>query len=552
MGTLRLIRAKLQATTIFSGGALRDLARRDQLWILPLAFVGVAVGVGTLVFSLLGNYRMLYQLGAAAGTPEILFSFAALASWALVFLLGIPVVVSVFFFSKDTAMLLPLPIRPLSIVIANAFLVYLSALALEAVVMAPALAVYGAATPVGPWFFVSALILLLVCPLLPVAVCLLLAFGLTAVVNLSRYRTLLEVAGFLVVLVGVIGVQVYLQRSVMQQVTGGLALPDALAARLLAVPRSFLPLEWVARSVVLPGGPGALSLFVLASAAAAAAAGAVAGKLFLPLTVERAVTRARRLSAGRYRTLRASRSPVAALFGREVSVIASNSSTLFEGVVEGLVFPMILVIFSFTLPAEAKELLAGFVSAPWAPLAVFGVLALMSGVNTVSSTSISREGRTFALSLMLPVPGRVQLRAKLLLHLAVFATGYVIDFVLVFAVFRFPPVHLLYFVPGGAGFLLLSFCSSILLDLRRPYLTWTHPQQAMKQNMNAMAALGVALVLVGTLAAAAVGAWALGMPPLGVGAVVAVLSVAGAAVAYPAVARYADKRYAGELEALTR
>jgi hypothetical protein len=282
MGTLRLIRAKLQATTIFSGGAIRDLARRDQLWILPLAAVGVLVGAGSMVFTLVGNYRMFYQLGLGVGTPEIVFSFATLASWALVFLLGIPVVVSVFFYSKDTAMLLPLPIRPLSIVLANSFLVYLSALALETLVVVPALAVYGAATPVGPWFFLAATIVLLTGPLVPVAACLIFAFALTTVVNLSRYRTLLEVAGFLLVLVGVVGLQVYLQRSMMQQISGGISLPEALAGRLLALPRAFPPLEWVARAFVLPGGPGALALFVFVSAGAALLAGGLASRSSSP------------------------------------------------------------------------------------------------------------------------------------------------------------------------------------------------------------------------------------------------------------------------------
>jgi ABC-2 type transport system permease protein len=550
MGTFRLIRAKLQATTILSGGVIRDLARKDQLWVLPLALLGIVVGVGTAGFFLFSNYQAFYLLGVQTGRPELLFSLALLVSWVLAFFLGIPVVVSVFFFSRDTAMLLPLPLRARSIVLADAFLVYLSSLGLHAVLTVPALVVYAMHAPVGAWYVVAGLLYLVGGPLVPLGLSVLLAFALTSLVNLSRYRIALEVAGFVLVLAGVVGLQLVMQRSMMGQLTGSSAVPAAMASSLVSIPDTFAPLAWAAAGFVPGSGVVPLAGFVLFSVAVAAGALAMAGRYFLRLTVERAATRASRLSAARYQALRAPRSVIRALLSREIAVLATSSAFLFEGIMEGLVFPMVLGLFSLTLPPAAKALFSGFIaSSPWAGLAVFALLALMCGINTVSSTSLSREGKAFALSLVLPVSGRTHVRAKLLFHLAIFGTGYVIDLALLVGLLHVPPVSLVYLVPGGVGFLLLTFSASIFLDLRRPYLSWTHPQQAMKQNGNAMAAMGLAVLVVGAHAAVAAGLWALGAGPVGVGVAVAALSLVGSAAALPAVERYADRRYGGELEA---
>ena len=56
---------------------------------------------------------------------------------------------------------------------------------------------------------------LLVTPLLPLSLAVLVVLGLMKVVNLSRFRTALEVAGMALGLVLVIGLQSFLQRTIM-------------------------------------------------------------------------------------------------------------------------------------------------------------------------------------------------------------------------------------------------------------------------------------------------------------------------------------------------
>ena len=45
---------------------------------------------------------------------------------------------------------------------------------------------------------------------------------------------------------------------------------------------------------------------------------------------------------------------------------------------------------------------------PFLPLVLTGVIGLMTGLTTVSATSISREGMCFGISLTVPVAGRTR------------------------------------------------------------------------------------------------------------------------------------------------
>jgi hypothetical protein len=90
MRTLSLARATLRGTTWFSSDGLRELRRKDRLWVLPLAGVGILAGLGVVIFMVLGVYRSLLSAGMAAGHPEMVLLYALLGSWSFLFVTAIP------------------------------------------------------------------------------------------------------------------------------------------------------------------------------------------------------------------------------------------------------------------------------------------------------------------------------------------------------------------------------------------------------------------------------------------------------------------------------
>jgi hypothetical protein len=86
------------------------------------------------------------------------------------------------------------------------------------------------------------------------------------------------------------------------------------------------------------------------------------------------------------------------------------------------------------------------------------------------------------------------------------------------------------------------------LDLRRPRLKWTHPQQAMKNNSNALGAMGGTAAVVAVIGGLSALLIVKGVSPFLVGCGAAAVALVLAAVLLPRLLAFADRQYAGGLE----
>jgi ABC-2 type transport system permease protein len=554
MRTLSLAKATLRGTTWISSDGLRELGRKERLWILPLAAAGVLAALGAYVFMLVGVYRSLLAAGAAAGHPELLMFYALMGSWAFIFVTAIPLALSVLYYSADLRLLLTLPVRPRDIVAAKGLLLYLYCLPVNLIFLVPALWLYLSSVGVSLAAALSAAVHLLLSPLFPLALASLLVLALMKAVNLSRFRVALEVAGMALGIALVLGLQVLLSRSAMAGLSGGTfgalnRFPDLYAALARVLP----PLAWAASGFVAGAGPAPLSASLLLTGAAVLVILLLAPVDFLRGATERREVGAKRRAPSGEASLALaasrSRGVSSSLLRREWAILSSNSTSLFEAFGEVLILPLLLGMYSVLIPKQYLGPAMQFVTgSPLIGLIVMAVLVAMTNLTTVSATSLSREGRLFSLSLTMPVSGRRQVKAKLLLHMLLFTTAYAVDLVICGIVFHYPLISLVFMIPGGVALQLAGFAAGIFFDLKKPLLKWTHPQQAMKSNTNAVAGIGISFGLVALLAAPSALLVLRGASPFLVGCGVAAVGIVLAAILLPALLSYADRRYGGGLE----
>jgi ABC-2 type transport system permease protein len=504
---------------------------------------------------IVGVYRSLLAAGSAAGHPEMLFFSALLGSWAFLFVTAIPLALSVLYYSSDLRMLLTLPVSPFRIVGAKALLLYLYCLPVNLLLMVPALWLSAGASGFSPALVVSGLLSLVVYPVLPLSLATLLVLGLMKVVNLSRYRVALEVAGMAVGIVLVVGLQVVLSRSTISVFQGGGGQPlSGFTAVYAGLARALPPVAWAAVGFVAGAGPLPILGAVLVTAILLAAA-----LLLAPLNFLHDVTERREPAVRAGRLLRADAASLACrvaphgivrrLVGREWSILSSNSTFIFEAIGELLVLPLLLGVYGLIIPRQYLGAAMTFITGmPGLGPALMGVLVLMTSLTTFSSTSISREGRLMGLSLAIPVSGRTQVKAKLCLHILFFSTAYLVDCAIMWVLFRFPLVALVFMVPGGIALQVAAFVPGMYFDLKRPILKWTHPQQAMKNNMNAMSGIGASTAVVAVVGAPGALLILKGVDPFLVGCGAALVGIALVAVLLPLLLRFADRQYSGGLE----
>jgi ABC-2 type transport system permease protein len=477
--------------------------------------------------------------------------YGVMASWAFQFVTAIPLVLSILYYSADLRLLLTLPLRPRQIVAAKGILLYAYCFPVNLLLLMPALCVYAGHTGLTAALAGTGLVQIFLTPLLPLALASLFVIGLTKIVNLSRFRLALEVAGMALGVALLIAFQVFLSRTTLASVQGGS--PSSLAGLTdtwAHLERLLPPLAWAARGAVAGSGPVPILLDLLATSVMAGIALALAPLNFLHDVMERReVSRRVHRKAAFLPSAAAPRGVTRQLVGREWAILSSNSTFIFEAIGELLVLPLVLGVYGLILPRQMTSQAVQFmVHMPVLSVALMGVLVLMTSLATVSSTSLSREGPRLGLSLLLPIAGRVQVKAKLVFHLLFFSTAYIVDLAIVWVLFRFPPVSLVFMIPGGIALQVVAFIAGIFFDLKRPLLTWTHPQQAMKNNANALTGIGSAAAIT----VAAVLPFALlvlgGFPPFLGGCFSAGLSILLAAVLLPRLMAFADRQFAGGLE----
>jgi ABC-2 type transport system permease protein len=522
--------------------------------MLPLGIVGLIVLALSFIMMLVGTYAGVLELGIMTETPELVFIVAALFTWLVLLFLGIAVVMSVFYFSSDIPGLIPLPIPAREVIGAKFVVLLLYSYVFCALGFLPALFVYSARLGPSAYVILSGLLNFVLLPVIPAAVAVMFVFLLNRLISFSRYRTLLEVLGNSFFLVVLVGFQLVLPRVM----TGGN--PQQMAQVLLQKGRLFAalgklapPAKLIAGSIAGESAPGLRLLGVLLATGAVCVGMVVLGEriFYRSYTIQSQVADVPRRGAGApgvSRLMELSgllrlRPGVLALVSREWAILRSNSTFLFQSFSEVVLFPMLLVIFRLSAESPLDALPASFFQSHFWSLCCGAVAVVLCGISSIYPSSVSREGGLFGLSLTLPVRGGTQAAAKLLFGLQFTLSAYFLDLVLLMAIFRMSPWALLYVIPMGLAALVFFGSAGVLVDVHRPLLNWTHPQQAMKSNMNVLIVMGVDFLTIAVMVLVAVGLVVAGLAPWEIGVLIAGIFGILDFFVLRSLVRAADSRY---------
>lgn len=445
-------------------------------------------------------FLSLSQASLAAGQPALVPVLIAVAGQMVVLIFGMFYLMAAFYFSQDIGRMLHLPLRPRQLLGAKFLVVMLGELLTTAVIVVPGFLGYGLARGGGPAYWLMALLVWLLLPLLPLALDTIFTLALARMVNLSRQRDVLRVLGGLFGVILAIGIQFFTQRFA----PGGSAHPgnldvfQGLAGR---IGSTFPPALWAAGALAMPDKVTGWVNLALLAALSLAVVGLTA------LFAERVYFRdllAGQEGPGRRRRQRpapatlATAGVTAALWRRELKLFLRTPTYVMNGLVSIIIVPLMMVITtlargeatSWTLLSQQPHL-AGWVALGGAALVMF-----LGLVSHVAPTAISREGKFIWLLRSLPVEARLLVRVKLLFSLAFAALGAVLVSGILYLVLHLPPTYLLIvFILG----LLSSWpvaALGLMVDLSYPRLDWVDPQQAMKGNFNGLIAMVLALPLV--------------------------------------------------------
>ncbi len=448
-----------------------------------------------LYFKVLG---LLFSILQVQGQETALLTLAILAGQFLVLIFGLFYVLSAFYFARDLEFLVSLPARPFEVIGAKFGVIMVNEYLTAALIVVPAFIVYGVMAAKPPAYWPLAAIVFLLLPVIPLALSGLLVMAMMRLVNVSRKKDFLLLAGSLVLVTGVLFLQLGLvgNRSP-EELLKFFTAADGLTR---LVGEKFPPCIWASRllaSGFSAPGPGYLVLYVGVSVAVLLLLLLAAEKLFyrgLIGLAEMAVRRKKLSAAALAGSFVHRRRAWRAILLREWKLMNRTPIFLLNGIFSVILVP---AMFFFMVRSGAgsssmailKLLGSGKRTVEVLVATVFFIAC--GCLNGTASSTFSREGRNFWISKVIPVaPGR-QVMGKFIHSYLVAVLG-VVGGSLVARLamgLNWRSILPAVLLALAAGVLLTAV--NMAVDLARPLLTWTNPVRAIKQNLNVVLAMAI-------------------------------------------------------------
>ena len=450
--------------------------------LFGLLMIGVLGGMFTFL-----SYSMCFALHTV-GMDFLYFAIMGMLAVVLGAFGSVFNTYSGLYLAHDNDLLLSMPIPVRSIMASRLLSVYLMGLLYSAVVMIPAVVVY----LVTARFSVAALIGGIIMTLLVSVFVLVLSCVLGYAV--ARISLKLKHKSIVTVLISLAFIALYYfcyykAQSVLENILQNAVIYGAM------VKDSAYPLYLFgqvgvgdAKAIAIVGGV-IIALFVLTC-------------LVLSRSFLRIATATSSSTKKAYRHERAKVRPVSrALFSKEFSYFLSCPVYILNCAI-GSLFLVILgglgIAKLGTFMPQVSVMLGDMVET--VPAVVVGIVCLAASMNTVTSPSVSLEGKSLWILHSLPVKPWQVLRAKLCVHLAVTLVPALFCSVAISVTAGETPVMVILSAAAVLLFVYLTALIGLAIGVMRPNLTWTSEVTPVKQSASVIIAM-----LLGTLYAVAIG-----------------------------------------------
>ena len=481
-----------------SGGTLSSQKKGRQWWVpllLGIAFLSFAFSVGMMALG-------FYEVTAAAGAQGILVPLALGATSVVIFIFGVFYVISVMYHADDVQLLLALPVRPYQILGARFLTLVIYEYIFESFILLPILVVYGIKSGADAAYIAYAVILFAILPVIALSMAAALVMLVMRFTSFGKNKQAFKFVGGIIALVLAIGLNLGLQSAANSFTQEQLMALATDSSSLVGVVERIFPGIGFASQALLHSatlsGLWNLLLFILCSAVAAGIFLLLGQLLYFKglAGVSEAAGRRRALSAAELGKSTAGTSAVRSYIAKELRMLTRSPIAFLNCVAMNFIWPVLVLVMMISGNGSLSTVsgMVGNFSPSGIVAVLVGISAFVSCGNGITSTTISREGRSMYFMKYIPLPVEKQLKAKLYTGMLLSGVGVLLVTVLAVAlgVGILPALVALALsvVALTAGSLV-----GLLIDAARPKLNWVNEQQAIKQNLNLMLHMLVGLLM---------------------------------------------------------
>jgi len=459
--------------------------------LLALCFVPFFSGMFFLVSSMYDVLKVIQQEG-------VILSLGIAATSFTIFFFGVFYVINVFYYSDDVEKLLPLPLKPSEIIGAKFLVTVVYEYLTEIFLILPVFIAYAYKSGVSVMYYVYALTVFILVPVVPLSIASIVVMIVMRFTSIAKNRDRFRMVGGLIGMFAAIGfnyaIQTFTKRSMdpseLQEMFS-----SGQNSMIQVVSRIFPGTKFAALSIVNNGniqGMVNLLIFVLITLASFMVFLYIGEILYFRgvIGITENAAKRKKVSSEQLERISIRQSKLKAYTVKELKLLFRTPIYFMNCVLINFIFPIILCIPLITQPNSNSELdgLKTIVRSgtfDGIVLAIgFAAAMIISTLNCITPTSISREGQNFHVSKFLPVCYKTQILGKVISGILISIIG-VLAIIAFSAVFIGVPVHLIIMltVISLFGIVCMSF-TGVMIDLLHPKLNWDNEQKAVKQNIN--------------------------------------------------------------------
>jgi len=469
---------------------------------IAFAFIVFTVSISAM---LLGIYDALETIKQTGLLVALGYNIYAL----MVFIFGIMSVITVFYFAKDVEYVLPLPFKPWQISLAKFFSVLVYEYIVGIFIMVPVTVAYGYKSGAGISFYLISILCFIAIPILPLIYSSLISMILMRFTGISKHKDGFRISAGILAMVIALGIN-FVTNSMAQKGAKSLEALQSILAQgenslINTMSNLFITSKLGAYAAVSNDMGKTLMnviLLVVISLTAIIIFIVIANSFYLKgaIGASESYGKKNKLTTREIDKNIIQSSQLKTWVKKEFIILLRTPAYLLNCVAIVVLLPIIL---GFSLIAEGNsantlDMLRGFLANKETYtivlVATFGGILFTCGTNPAASTSISREGDKVFISKYLPVSYKTQINAKIIssimlnsITVAIVIAGLMIlraDFNII-AMVAVVSILVLYF----------SGASGVLIDLAAPKLIWDNEQKAVKQNLNSLKSMLLAIIL---------------------------------------------------------
>lgn len=478
----------------------------------PAARLGFSLLIGFSFLYLMAIFGfMLYMIRKGAVSLGADFASVPVGVGLVVTMLfavlqGLVIMMGEVFVAKDAAFLASLPIPQRKVFTAKLLWVLVIGYIFSLFTFVPTVVV-GALGSALRWDYILKVVLVFaVLPVIPTLIGVLPALLLMRLSRFFRRRelftTIAAFVGFVILmLVYILGV------SKFTATFGNLAAMGKLVSGILSqVTLAFPPAAWAASAICSSNihSWALLLIYIGVSLLAAGLVVMVSGNLYQKAALSTAESAAKK-SRKNIKLSEEQQNPLKAIIKKEWRLLFRSPMFALNSFAGILMGPLIVLIFKMMPSTGSKggslillmSSLSTIADNYWGWMGMAAYMVFIAGLHPAAATCVSREGAAFSFVKSLPVAPSTHARAKSICNLTIAAVAVLLVSIALVIGIQLPvsSVYLSAIIAISATWSITNF--SIMVDFWRPKLKWDNEQEAIKQNMNVLIGMAVAMVVAG-------------------------------------------------------